>query len=198
MAFMAPFMTGLTAGAGAGLGAFSSGAAVAGMAGAGSTALGTGLMVGSVAPTVLSLASPVMSIMGAKQQADAQEMVAKANQQQLEARAKEETAVSQRQALAERRKTELMMSRAMAVAAASGAGTSGIEGILAGIAKEGEEQVQFRTYEGEEAAKGLRYRGQLGVAEARERARSTLMGGVTSAATSLFGRYGAGLFQGAA
>jgi len=152
---------------------------------------------------ILAVASTVLSLYGASQQAAAmrqqaknQQMMAAANQQQLNYQAGQEEAAGQRQAIAERRKAQLIASRAMAVAAASGAGTTGIEGLLTGITKAGEESAQGALYESTERAKGLRYRGQIGGAEAsnqaavtKREASATMLGAYASAASSLAGRY---------
>lgn len=200
MAFMAPLATGLAAGSAAGLGAFSSGMAVAGMAGAGSAALGTGLMLGSLAPiagTVLSGISAIGQYNSMQAQAKSMQEAAKVEQMQLNQRANQEAAISQREAIMRRREAELAMSRAIAVAASSGAGTSGIEGILRGIAGRGEENAQYALYEGQERANTERYRGRVGVAQASQRAdmlrrqaASTLMGSFAQLGSGLYSRFG--------
>lgn len=167
-------------------------------------AIGGGAAAGSTAANIMAVGGTVLSAAGALQQHQASraqaaqmEAAARANQAQLDYQAKQELASSAKQASAQRRKAELMMSRALAVASASGAGTSGIEGLLAGIAGEGEQAAQFEMYEGAERAKGLQYRGRVGVSQARREARTTrsqagatLLGSLYSSGTSLWDRFG--------
>ena len=64
----------------------------------------------------------------------------------------------------------------MAVGAASGAGTSGIEGLMADLSGRGEEAAQGEIYQGSEKAGSLRYQGRVGVSQAKSQAMSTLLG----------------------
>lgn len=173
MAFMAPLITGSIVGT---------------STAAGATMASVGATIGSALPFIQA-GSTLLGLVGSSQQASAQEAVAKANQRQLNAQAKQEEAASQREATQRRRQSDLMMSRAIAVAAASGAGTSGIEGILEGIAGEGEQAAQYALYEGTERAKGLRYRGAVGRSEAKASSRATLLGGFSQAGSALFSRF---------
>ena len=150
-------------------------APIAGMLGSaiGSTGIGT----------VLSLGGSVISaISGIK--------AAKAEQQQLNVKAGQEEAVSQKRAALARDKANLMMSRAMAVGAASGAGTSGIEGLMADLSGRGEEAAQGEIYQGSEKAGSLRYQGRVGVSQAKSQAMSTLIGAAGKVAgSSLFDKF---------
>lgn len=119
--------------------------------------------------TVLSLGGSVISAISGIN-------AAKAEQKQLNINAGQEEAASQRRALLARDKANLMISRAMAVGAASGAGTSGIEGILTDIAGRGEEAAQGDLYQGKEKANSLRYQGKVGVSQAKSQAMGTLIG----------------------
>jgi hypothetical protein len=139
--------------------------------------------------TGMQIAGTALSLAGGLAQSSAMKSAAKANQAQLNYAAGQTEAAGQHKAEQDRRKAELMLSRAMAVGAASGAGTSGMEGILAGIAGEGEKQAQATMYESTERAKGLRYQGAVGVAEAKQKAKATLLGAFGSAAMSIAGRY---------
>lgn len=143
--------------------------------------------------TALTIASTAMQVMGAQQSAKAANAAAAAEQAQLNAAATQEDAAGQHAAEAARRKSDLMLSRALAVGAASGAGTAGLDSILRGIAQEGETAAGYSTYESTEKAKGMRYRGEVGVAEAKARGRATLMSAYASAGISLAGKYGGGL-----
>lgn len=135
-----------------------------------------------------------LSILGAKQQADAGNAAAKAEQQQLNAAALAAEGQGQYEAEAQRRKSELMISRALAVGAASGAGTQGLDSLLRDIGAEGETAAGYALYGGKEKAAGMRYRGEVGVSEAKSRGSATLMSAIGSSALSLAGRYGGGGF----
>jgi len=137
--------------------------------------LGGASGIASTLGTVLSLAGAVSSARGMK-------AAARAEQQQLNIKAGQEEAVSQKRAALARDKANLMMSRAMAVGAASGAGTSGIEGIMSGLAERGDEAAQGEIYEGSERANTLRYQGEVGVADAKQKASATLIGAFGNAA----------------
>ena len=186
MAFMAPLLFGTAAG----VGAVGPVAATAGLLASGGFSAATAL---SSMGTLLKVGGAVGQFAASQQQAASQEAAAKATQQQLNYQAGQEAASSQREALARRKQANLMMSRAMAVGAASGAGTSGLEGLMSGIAEEGEEQAQYALYGGTEAAKGLRYRGQVGVAEAKQSASATRRAAtstlLSSGASAIYGRF---------
>lgn len=139
-------------------------------------------------------ASTAMSLYGAKKQADAGNAAAAAEKQQLDTEAMSAEAQSQYDAEAKRRKAELMLSRALAVGAASGAGTTGLDSLLRDIGAEGETAAGYALYGGTEKAKGLRYRGDVGVYEAKAKGKATIMSAVAGAATSLYGAYGGGFF----
>lgn len=172
MAFLAPLM----------LGAAASGttAATAGLFGAG------GAMTAGATLSTLGTAASVLGGLGSAAAAKAS---AKAEKQQLDYAAGQATAAGQHEAELRRRKTALMLSRGLAVNAASGGGTSGIEGILAGLTEEGERGAQGALYEATEQAKGLRYKGEAGVAAAKARANATILGGIGQAGMSLVGRF---------
>lgn len=79
--------------------------------------------------------------------------------QQYKASAKQAVASSQRAAFEEQRRAELMASRALAVAAAGGGGADDptVTKIIADINGEGAYRAAVAMYEGEEAAKKLRF-----------------------------------------
>lgn len=184
MTIMAPLLTGSVVGTSTAVGAKMA-------------TIGAGIKAAlPVASTVLSGLGAIGQYRAAQGQAAQVKAVAASQQKQAEYVANQELAASQREALAARRKGELMMSRAMAVASASGAGTTGIEGILAGIAKESEEDAQYALYSGQDRAATTRFRGQVGVAEARNEsrvmrnnARSTLIGSLAGTGMGLYQRY---------
>lgn len=133
----------------------------------------------------LTAASAATSVLGAMASASAQKASAAAEKQQLDYAAGQAEASGQHAAEQQRRKTNLLISRGMAVAAASGAGTTGIEGILSGIAGEGERGAQSTLFETTEQAKGYRYKGDVGAAAAKARANATILGGVANAGMGL-------------
>jgi hypothetical protein len=204
MSGMEPFILGMGAagGSAAAAGTMGSLAAAGSLIGTGTAAgigAGLGLGLGTIAPiagTVLSGVSALGQYNSMQSQARSMQQAAKIEQQQLNIQANQEAAVSQREAIQRRRESELAASRAIAVAASSGAGTSGIEGILRGIAGRGEENAQYALYEGQERATTARYRGQVGVAQAgqraaamRSQATATLMGGFASMGSGLYSRF---------
>lgn len=139
--------------------------------------------------TAVSVGSTLMGLAGAMQQGRAMKDAAKAEQAQLDYSAGQAEASAQREAIEERRKADLLVSRGIAVGAASGAGTSGISGILQDITGRGEEAAGAAMYEGAEKAKEMRYRGAVGVTEARQKARATTMSAVGQAAGSIYSRF---------
>ncbi len=117
---------------------------------------------------------------------------AEINKQQADFVAGQEQAAGQHAALAERRKAALLLSRAHAVSAAGGGGPLD-ETLMKGIIGEGERNAGFATYNAEERASGLRYKGAVGEYEANARgiqgikeanasADATIMGGLAKGA----------------
>lgn len=122
--------------------------------------------------TMMALASTGMSILGGRKEAKAKKKEAKAlkaqgieNQRgayfeakQMEIAAGQQQAIAQRAAQEELRKAELLQSRAIAVAAASGAGASDptIMKIIGDIAAEGQLAAETQKYTGDEAARAMR------------------------------------------
>lgn len=114
---------------------------------------------------------------------------------QLVQRAGEARAISQRQAEESRLESVLLQSRALAVAAASGAGASdpSVVNAIARLAGRGDYAARSRLHEGEvagrryeDAAAARRYEGEQAERAGRTRAMSTLLQG----GLSLFDRYG--------
>jgi hypothetical protein len=147
----------------------------------------------AVAGTAVSAAS---SYSASKQQEINEKAAAEANARRAAAAAKEAEAAGQLKASEARRKAEIMASRALAVAAASGAGTSGIETLFAGLAEEGEREAGTAKYEAIETSKGLQDRAAIAKynAEASGNARkversANLMGSMAQGA-SIYSKYG--------
>lgn len=147
----------------------------------------------SLAATGLSAAS---SYSASKQQELNDRAAAEANAKRAMAQAKDAAAAGQLKSNEARRRAEIMTSRALAVAAASGAGTAGIETLMSGIAESGERAAQAENYQATESAKGLEDRAALGknAAEAyASRARvdrtATLVGAAAQSG-SLASKYG--------
>lgn len=127
----------------------------------------------AVVSPYIGIASSVLGFFGKMSQADELENAARvnaanaaraaeANRAQLAQAAGQEEAASQHEAVAAKRKANLMMSRAMAIAAASGAGAMP-ENLAAGLIGEGETAAENALYGGKERATGLRYKGDEGV-----------------------------------
>lgn len=156
---------------------------------------GLGMMAGTLMPyagTALSALGTGASYKASREQAAGQKAAAEATQLQLNQEAGQASAAGQREALARSKQAESIASRALAVAAASGAGTTGIEGLLAGIAQEGEQQAGYALYSSREQATGQRYQGSLGRMSAGLSARTTRREGnatLLSGTSALYGRF---------
>lgn len=131
------------------------------------------------------------TIIGAN--SEAKELRIQANQ--LDAQAGLKRASSQRDAIEERRQGNLVMSRAVAVAAASGAGADDptVVNNIANIAGEAEYRALTALYNGDEEAAGM----EAQAAANRRGAKATKTAGllkagstILSAGSSLFGKYG--------
>lgn len=149
----------------------------------------------AVAGTAVSAASSY----AASKQADINERAAAlANARRAEAAAKEAEASGQLKASEARRQADIMASRALAVAAASGAGTAGIETLFSGLAEEGERAAGAARYESVESAKGMRDSAELtkynaeAAANARKAERTATVIGAVAQSGSLYKKYGAG------
>lgn len=147
----------------------------------------------AVAGTAVSAAS---SYAASKQQDINEKAAALANARRAEAAAKEAEAAGQLKANEARRKAEVMASRALAVAAASGAGTSGIETLFSGLAEEGEREAGVAKYESVETAKGMQDRAALtkynadAAASARKSERTANVIGAVAQGSSIYSKYG--------
>lgn len=136
----------------------------------------------------------------AQAQAQANEFVAIQHDQQ----AGQEVAIAQRRALEEKRQSQLLQSRALAVAAASGAGASDptVVHLISEISGEGAYRAAVALYDGEEKARQLRlkaaasrYEGALAVAGGEAQAsayRTSALSSLLSGAGTLYTRYGMG------
>ena len=121
---------------------------------------------------------------------------ARAEEQRLhnEIAAGQAVAIGQRAAFEEERQAELMASRAVAVAAAGGAGQD-IDNLIADIHGEGSYRASLAMFEAESEAERIRFEGQQGVRLGMDKKRAydnqataTLLSGFTDA-------YGAGLYS---
>lgn len=134
------------------------------------------------------------SAAGARQAGRADNTLAVYQAKQAEQQAGQERAAAQRQAMEERRRARLAQSRAIAVGAASGAGTGGnVLDILGDLNTEGEYRAQSALFTGEEKARGYemsasakRYEGAQSVANAKAKSTGYLVGG----GMSLLEKYG--------
>lgn len=133
-----------------------------------------------------------------KQQDINERAAAVATARRAEAAAKESEAAGQLKANEARKRADIMASRALAVAAASGAGTAGIENLMSGFAEEGERSAGYAEYESVESAKGLRDRSAIddfGVrarAQVRKVDRAATVVGAAGRGYSIYSKYGAG------
>lgn len=116
---------------------------------------------------------------------------------QLDQSAGQAQAASQRGAEEERRRAQYAMSRAQAVAGASGAGATDptVTSIIARIAGEGEYRALTDIYQGEDAARKLRYRGEMARWGGRNAERSGNLNSIATVlrgSSSFFSKYGDG------
>ena len=139
----------------------------------------------TVASTVLQASSTLAA--GKAQQRAAEHQAAQGRQQ-----AGQERASSQRAAIEQRRQGRVLSSRALALAAASGAGAGDptVENILGGIGAEGEFRALNELFIGEERARGLETQADLRIFEGKEarkasktKAFSQVLGGAATAAS---------------
>ena len=119
------------------------------------TALGVGAMVGG---TVLQYKAQRDAAKAAEQEAAMKREAAYKEAAYMEQQATQAVAASQRDMLAERKQAELLQSRALAVAAASGAGASDttVENIIANISGEGAYREKLALYSGKQKSLELR------------------------------------------
>lgn len=126
---------------------------------------------------ILTVASAAMQAANTAAAGKAEQAAARARQQALNHQAAQarqnagqERASSQRAAIAERKQGELIASRALALAAASGADTSGatMENLLGDIGAEGEFRALASLFEGEERALNLETQAALKVFEGNQ------------------------------
>lgn len=119
----------------------------------------------------------------------------KSEQMQLNQQAGQDRAASQVEATQIRRSARYAQSRALALAAASGAGASDptVVNIIGGIAGEGEFQALSSLYTGEESARGKEFAGSIARKEGRTAKSASYFkaaGTVLSGASSWGGKYG--------
>ena len=160
----------------------------------------------TIIKTVASVAAGVIKARNTLAAGRAEQQAARARQQALEheaaqarQQAGQERATSQRAAFEKRRKTRLLESRALALAAASGAGAGDptVENLLGDIGAEGEFRALSELFVGEERALGLETRADLRSFEgrqerragdvARRASRGTAVAQVFAGATKAFG-----------
>ena len=123
---------------------------------------------------------------------------------QLEQDAKTSIGMGQRAAAEERRQAEIAQSRILALAAASGGGASDptVVNLIARQAQEGAYRANLALYEGDEAARKMRLQaaGITTGAQAesellKAKAQTTLVKGITGAATSAAETFGPSLYE---
>lgn len=162
----------------------------------------------ALAVAVVGLALQVKGGMDAKADSEAiakkKRAAAEFEAAQLEQQAGQAEAASQRTSFEEGRKSTLVQSRALALAAASGAGASDPTTIkiISGIASEGAYRQNVALYEGEEKARQLRLgamadriSGDIGAAASLAQGRAIELhaaGAALSSGASLYAKYGYG------
>ena len=158
-----------------------------------------GLAVGG---TVMSAAGQIQQGAATEARSKRQADIAEFEARQLDRLAGREKAASQRTAKEERRQSELRESRALAVAAASGAGASDptVVKILSDLAGEGSYRAALALYEGEERARltrlqatGKRFEaGELRIAgkEAKRAGKLGALSTLFQGGAGLYGKYG--------
>lgn len=162
--------------------------------------------------TALQIAGTALGVIGGMNQADAMReaaranaennrRIAKTNKQQLDYEAGQARAAAQHDAERARREAALAGSRLAALSAASGGTVD--SSLMAGILARGEYNERMLSYSAEEKAKGLEYRGTVGVADtsarneaaiydADNRANATALGAIAGGvkgAGSIFSRF---------
>lgn len=152
-------------------------------------ALGTFLpMALQVGGTVLSATQQIGSGIAARRAGEYEA-------QQADVAAGQQIAASHRTAADVERRSKLLQSRALAVAAASGGGTGGtVLDIISGIAGEGAYRSELALYEGQDAARSLRARGDAARYQGRASQRAGYLGAfgtLLKGGTTLFEKYGA-------
>ena len=158
----------------------------------------------SLAGGLVQLAGSVEGARASRTAGARAQVAAEFNANELERQAGISIAIAQRQALEEKRQGDIAASRALAVAAASGAGVSDptIVRLLTSAKGEGAYRAEVALYEGEERARQLRIAamserlgGSAALEEGIDRARAyNLQGLGTIARTggSLYAKYGGG------
>lgn len=147
------------------------------------------------ASLIATAGSAAVSYQQSKTQDKNDRIAAEANAKRANAAAKEAEAAGQHQANEARRKADIMASRALAVAAASGAGTSGIESLMAGIAESGEQAAGVAKYQATESAKGYTDKAAMGINAAERYAaksrvdRSAMVLGSAVQGASIYDKY---------
>lgn len=131
------------------------------------------LVVG-IASTVVQASSTLAAGKAEQQAANARAQGLEHQAAQARQVAGQERATSQRAAIEQRRRGRLLSSRALAVAAASGAGAGDptVENILGGIGAEGEFRALSELFIGEERARGLETQADLRIFESEQERRA--------------------------
>jgi hypothetical protein len=143
----------------------------------------------------IAAAGATIAAYSSVQQGKAANRAAQFEAGQMEHNAKEARAASQRDAMEQRRRAEVAQSRALAVAAASGAGALDptVIDLIGDIEAEGDLNARTALYAGEERGKGMeaqagarRYEG----AQARKAANMKSASTILSSASSFAGAFG--------
>ena len=132
------------------------------------------MMAATAAATALQGVASIQAGKAAEQAADARATALEHQAAQARQNAGQERAAAQRDAFATRRQGQLIESKALARAAASGAGAGDptVENILGEIGAEGEFRALTDLFVGEERAKSLEFQADIGVFEAGQSRRA--------------------------
>lgn len=112
----------------------------------------------------------------------------------LESAGDQAVAASQRRAQEELRRSKLLSSRALAVAAASGAGASDptVVDIISGIAGEGAYRSELALYEGREAKRAMDAKADAARYQGKQARGASYINAATSFGKTMFDKYGGG------
>lgn len=158
----------------------------------------------AVAGAVASISGGMSAAKAAKQAGENQKAESDFEAAQMNQAAGQARAASQRDAEEQRRQTALVQSRALALSAASGAGTTdpSVVNLIGDIAGQGAYRAGVALYQGDEKARQLEmgassklYEGEVALVTGKNKARAYTIQGITGAigsASSMFGKYGGG------
>lgn len=149
------------------------------------------------APIVATVVSTIFSANAARQEGKQRQQAANYEAAQLEQNAGQQQAAAQREAAEERKRAQLAQSRALALAAASGAGASDptVVDIIGDLAQEGSYRSMMQLYQGEDNARLLRQQAatkRYGGEIARQAGKTNAIASILKGGSSLMSKYSPG------